>query len=127
MDAAAREARFEVTEEFASDAYRGLEAFRGETEAALAALREELEHVNVVGGGATAAAVEELREELFAVSEAVAAQQEQLMSVQAEGGVQGQAELLLQTREAQERVIAVVDDHVQHITDLQVGGCQVEM
>lgn len=39
MEASAKEARFEVTEEFARDAYRGLEDFKDSVERELQALR----------------------------------------------------------------------------------------
>ena len=54
MDASAREARFEVTEEFARDAFRGLEDLKEQVDSELESLRAEVKNQRLVGGGTAA-------------------------------------------------------------------------
>ena len=52
METSAREARFEVTEEFARDAFRGLEDLKDEVEPALKDVREQLQQLHAKLDGA---------------------------------------------------------------------------
>ncbi|GAX73665.1 hypothetical protein CEUSTIGMA_g1116.t1 [Chlamydomonas eustigma] len=128
-EAFTRSAPVQMSNEIAEKALQGLEELREEVELSMDSLREAIQNLQDGPGGAAghtvlamSEAVEKLKMEVEQLGTAMAAQQEQLLLVQAEGGLEGQAELLLQTREEQERMTALVEEQGQ-----QIGGLQVRM
>ena len=84
MDASAREARFEVTEEFARDAFRGLEDLKEQVDSELESLRAEVKSQRLMGGGAAAVVAAGAIGGEVATAAAVAAMQAELSQLAGE-------------------------------------------